>query len=172
MAFLQHVSFLNFIQNAVQTVSHFLSPRTEHGAEKTARKIKPEAVSNLTSSRSLHFRQFKELCSSTHMSRVLLWRIPPSQRQSLALNYFSFQCYEDHVSNEEVKNRTIVIRLDYDYDRTEQAGGPHEDPLSTVKRRKLRWFGHITRGKRASCRILERKKKSKTFHSFTCSWDE
>ncbi|KAK2171169.1 hypothetical protein NP493_1096g01006 [Ridgeia piscesae] len=41
--------------------------------------------------------------------------------------------YRDHISNEEVRNRTW------------QAIGPHEDLLTTVKRRKRKWYGHITR---------------------------
>ena len=41
--------------------------------------------------------------------------------------------YRDHVTNEEVRNR---IR---------QAIGPNEDLLTTLKKRKLRWYGHITR---------------------------
>ncbi|KAK2185173.1 hypothetical protein NP493_244g02009 [Ridgeia piscesae] len=41
--------------------------------------------------------------------------------------------YRDHISNEEVPNRTW------------QAIGPHEDLLTTVKRRKLKWYGHVTR---------------------------
>ena len=41
--------------------------------------------------------------------------------------------YRDHISNEEVRNRT------------RQAIGPHEDLLTTVKRRNLKWYGHITR---------------------------
>ena len=40
--------------------------------------------------------------------------------------------YRDHDTNEEVRNR---IR---------QAIGPYEDLLTTVKKRKLRWYGHIT----------------------------
>ena len=40
--------------------------------------------------------------------------------------------YRDHVTDEEVRSR---IR---------QAIGPYED-LTTVTKRKLRWFGHITR---------------------------
>ena len=40
--------------------------------------------------------------------------------------------YRDHVTNEEVRNR---IR---------QAIGPYEDLHITVKKRKLRWYGHIT----------------------------
>ena len=41
--------------------------------------------------------------------------------------------YKDHVTNEEVRNRI------------KQASGPYEDLLTTVKRRKLKWYGHITR---------------------------
>ena len=41
--------------------------------------------------------------------------------------------YREHITNEEVRNRT------------RQAIGPHEDLLTTVKQRKLRWYGHITR---------------------------
>ena len=42
--------------------------------------------------------------------------------------------YKDHITNEEVINRI------------KQAIGPYEDPLTTIKRRKLKWFGHVTRG--------------------------
>ena len=41
--------------------------------------------------------------------------------------------YREHITNEEVRNRT------------RQAIEPHEDLLTTVKQRKLRWYGHITR---------------------------
>ena len=41
--------------------------------------------------------------------------------------------YGDHVTNEEVENR---IR---------QAIGPYEDLITSVKKRKLRWYGHKTR---------------------------
>ena len=42
--------------------------------------------------------------------------------------------YKDHITNEEVINRI------------KQAIGPYEDLLSTIKRRKLKWFGHVARG--------------------------
>jgi len=41
--------------------------------------------------------------------------------------------YKDHITNEEVRSR---IR---------QADGPYEDLLTTVKRRKLQWYGHVSR---------------------------
>ena len=41
---------------------------------------------------------------------------------------------KDRVTNIEVKNRI------------QQAIGPYEELLTTVRKRTLRWFGHITRG--------------------------
>ena len=40
--------------------------------------------------------------------------------------------YKDHVTNEEVRAKI------------QQAIGPHEDP-TTVKSRKLQWYGHVSR---------------------------
>ena len=51
--------------------------------------------------------------------------------------------YRDHISNEEVRNRT------------RQAIGPHEDFLTTVKRRKLKWYGHVTRSSGLAKTILQ-----------------
>ena len=51
--------------------------------------------------------------------------------------------YRHHVTNEEVRNR---IR---------QANGPYEDRLTTVKKRKLRWYGHITRSTGLAEMILQ-----------------
>ncbi|KAK2180178.1 hypothetical protein NP493_454g03017 [Ridgeia piscesae] len=51
--------------------------------------------------------------------------------------------YRDHISNEGVRNRT------------RQAIGPHEDLLTTVKRRKLKWYGHITRSSGLGKTILQ-----------------
>ena len=41
--------------------------------------------------------------------------------------------YKDHVTNEEVRAKI------------QQANGPHEDLLIVVKRRKLQWYGQVTR---------------------------
>ena len=41
--------------------------------------------------------------------------------------------YKDHVTNEEVGAKI------------QQAIGPHEDLLTIVKRRKLQWYGHVSR---------------------------
>ena len=72
--------------------------------------------------------------------------------RSLVMSIFFTRClrkllgitYKDHISNEEVRNRT------------RQAIRPHEDLLTTVKRRKLKWYGHITNLQalpRQSCRV-------------------
>ena len=41
--------------------------------------------------------------------------------------------YKDHFTNEEV------------YAKIQQAIRPHEDLLTIVKRRKLQWYGHVSR---------------------------
>jgi hypothetical protein len=51
--------------------------------------------------------------------------------------------YRDHISNEEVRNQT------------RQDIGSHEDLLTTVKRRKLKWYGHITRSSGLAKTILQ-----------------
>ena len=40
--------------------------------------------------------------------------------------------YNDHVTNEEVRAKI------------KKAIGPHEDLLTTIKRRKLQWYGHVS----------------------------
>ena len=50
--------------------------------------------------------------------------------------------YKDHVTNEEVRAK---IR---------QAIGPHED-LTIVKRRKLQWYGHVSRSTGLAKTILQ-----------------
>ena len=50
--------------------------------------------------------------------------------------------YKDHVTNE-------VVR-----DKIQQAIGPYEDPLTIVKRRKLKWCGHVSRSSRLVKTIL------------------
>ena len=51
--------------------------------------------------------------------------------------------YTDHITNEEVKARIG------------NAIGPYEDLLTTVKRRKLKWFGHVTRSSGLAKTILQ-----------------
>ena len=50
--------------------------------------------------------------------------------------------YKDHVTNEEVRAKI------------QQAIGPHED-LTMVKRRKLQWYGHVSRSSGLAKTILQ-----------------
>ena len=51
--------------------------------------------------------------------------------------------YKDHVTNEEVLAKI------------QQATGPHEDLLTIVKRRKLKWYGHVSRSSGLAKTILQ-----------------
>ena len=51
--------------------------------------------------------------------------------------------YKDHVTNEEVRAKI------------QQAVGPHEDLLMIVKRRKLQWYGHVSRSSGLAKTILQ-----------------
>ena len=51
--------------------------------------------------------------------------------------------YKDHVTNEEVRAKI------------QQAIGLHEDLLTIVKRRKLQWYGHVSRSSGLAKTILQ-----------------
>ena len=51
--------------------------------------------------------------------------------------------YNDHVINEEVLAKI------------QQTIGPHEDPLTIIKRHKLQWYGHVSRSSGLSKTILQ-----------------
>ena len=51
--------------------------------------------------------------------------------------------YKDHVTNEEVPAKI------------QRATGPHEDLLVIVKRRKLQWYGHVSRSSSLAKTILQ-----------------
>ena len=51
--------------------------------------------------------------------------------------------YKDHVTNEEVRAKI------------QQAIGPHEDHLTIVKRRELKWYGHFSRSPGRAKTILQ-----------------
>ena len=51
--------------------------------------------------------------------------------------------YKDHVTNEEVRAKI------------QQANGPHKDLLTIVKRRKLQWYGHVSRSTGLAKTILQ-----------------
>ena len=54
--------------------------------------------------------------------------------------------YKDHVTNEKVRAKI------------QQAIGPHEDLLTVVKRRKLQWYGHVSRFAKSQSEVENRGK--------------
>ena len=52
--------------------------------------------------------------------------------------------FKNHITNDAVR------------DKTRQAIGPYDNMLTTVKKRKLRWFGHVSRIIRLAKTILQR----------------
>ena len=71
-----------------------------------------------------------------------------TERRILALEMRCYRrlpniSYKDHVTNEEVRNRI------------QNATGVHDDLLTMVKKRKLRWYGHISRSSGMSNTILQ-----------------
>ena len=54
-----------------------------------------------------------------------------------------FISYTDHVTNKEVRAKI------------QPANGPHEDFLTTVKGRKLQWYGHASRSSGLAITILQ-----------------
>ena len=61
----------------------------------------------------------------------------------MILNMILNISYKDHVTNEEVRAKI------------QQAIGPHEGLLTTVKRRKLQWYGHVSRSPGLAKTILQ-----------------
>ena len=80
--------------------------------------------------RSLNTSIFLYACESWTLTAELQRRIQAMEmrcyRKILNISY------KEHVTNEEVRAKI------------QQAIGPHEDLLATVKRRKLQWYGHIS----------------------------
>jgi hypothetical protein len=81
--------------------------------------------------RSLALSVFLYACESWTLTAELQRRIQSTEmrcyRKILGIHY------TDHITNEEVR-RKITNEI-----------GPHEDLITTVKKRKLKWYGHISR---------------------------
>ena len=90
--------------------------------------------------RSLVTSIFLYACESWTLTAELQRRIQAMKmrcyRKTLRISY------KDHVTNEEVRAKI------------QQAIGPHED-LTIVKRRKLQWYGHVSRSSDLAKTILQ-----------------
>ena len=91
--------------------------------------------------RSLVFSTFLYACESWTLTRDLEKRIQATEmrcfRRLLSISY------KDHITNEEVRKQV------------QQSIGPFDDLLTTVKKRKLKWYGHVVRSKGLAKTILQ-----------------
>ena len=91
--------------------------------------------------RSLVTSIFLYACESCALTAELQRRIQAMKmRCFLKIIHIS---YKDHATNEEVPAKI------------QQAIGPHEDFLTIVKRRKLQWYGHVSRSSGLAQTILQ-----------------
>ena len=66
--------------------------------------------------------------------------------------------YKDHVTNKEVCAKI------------QQAGRPHKDLLTIVKRRKLQWYGHVSRSSGLAKTILNHGPSRQSFKEEYKPW--
>ena len=98
-------------------------------------------VSKVKLMRTLILSTFLYVCESWTLTAEIERRI-----QALEMRCFRRLLnisYKDHVTNEEVRNRI------------QNAIGVHDDLLTMVKKRKLRWYGHISRSSGMAKTILQ-----------------
>ena len=88
-------------------------------------------VAKIRLMRSLVMSMFLHACESWTLTADTERRIQAMEMR--CLRKLLDITYRDRISNEEVRNRT------------RQANGPHEDLLTSEKRRKLKWDGHVTK---------------------------
>ena len=91
----------------------------------------------------------RSLVTSIYLYACESWTLTAElQRRIQAMEMMCYRkilriSYKDHVTSEEVRAKI------------QQAIGPHEDLLTIVKRRKLRWYGHVSH----SSGLAKKKKK-------------
>ena len=94
---------------------------------------------------SSKIRLMRSLVTSIFLYACELWTLTAEfQRRIQAMEMRCYRkilhiSYKDHVTNKEV------------HAKIQQAIGPHEDLLMIVKRRKLQWYGHVSRSSGLSC---------------------
>ena len=98
---------------------------------------------------SSKIRLMRSLVMSIYLYACETWTLTADlERRIQAMEMRCFRrllgiSYKDHITNEEVRNR---IR---------QAIGTYEELLTTVKRRKLRWYGHVSRSSGLTKTVLQ-----------------
>ena len=108
-------------------------------AQTTAALTRLKPVWNDSISLSSKIRLMRSLVTTNLLYACESWTLTAElQRriQAMEMKYYRkilHFSYKDHVTNEEVRAKI------------QQAIGPHEDLLTIVKRRKLQWYGHVSR---------------------------
>ena len=111
-------------------------------------KLKP-IWNNRNISISSKIRLMRSLVMSIFLYACESWTLTAeTERRIKAVEMRCFRrllgiSYKDHITNEEVKRRI------------ESEIGPYTDLLTTVKQRKLRWYGHVTRSQGLAKTILQ-----------------
>ncbi|XP_052268619.1 uncharacterized protein LOC127869998 [Dreissena polymorpha] len=109
------------------------------GANITDAGSKPEILARIAQTTAA-LTNLKKDTNIALSSKIRLMR-------ALVMSIFLYAChgisYKDRSTNEEVRNK---IR---------QVIGPHEELLTTVKRRKLKWYGHVSRSSGLSKTVLQ-----------------
>ena len=116
------------------------------GAVVTDQGSKPEVLSRIAQTTAL--ARLKTIWSDKHISLSSKIRL----MRSLVISVLLCACeswtllgisYRDHITNNAVK------------DRIRQAIGPYDDIVTTVRKRKLKWFGHVSRSSGLAKTILQ-----------------
>ena len=111
-------------------------------------KLKP-IWNNRNISNSSKIRLMRSLVMSIFLYACESWTLTAeTERKIKAVEMRCFRrllgiSYKDHITNEEVKRR-IISEI-----------GPYTDLLKTVKQRKLKWYGHVTRSQGLAKTILQ-----------------
>ena len=93
--------------------------------------------------RTLILSIFLYACESLTLTAEIERRIQALEMRCYMYRRLLKISYKDHVTNEEVRNRI------------QNAIGVHDDLLTMVKKRKLRWYGHISRSSGMAKLILQ-----------------
>ena len=119
-------------------------------AQTTGAMMKLKTIwSNKIIALSSKIRLMRSLVISIFLYACESWTLTAdTERRIRALEMRCFRkllgiSYKDHITNEEIKNR-VTNEI-----------GPYSDLLTIVKKRKLQWYGHVTRSSSLSKTILQ-----------------
>ena len=98
---------------------------------------------------SSKIRLLRSLVMSIFLYSFETWTLTAEiERKTQTVEMRSFRrllgiSYKDHITNEEVRSRT------------REAIGPYKELLSTVKRPKMKWYGHVIRASELAKKVLQ-----------------